>query len=48
MQDEYDENQDDPAKMSDEELFFHHVIQEDHDLMTIDILLSNAFSQVKD
>lgn len=48
MRNEYDENQDDPAEVSDEQLFFDHVIQEDHDLMTIDILLSNAFSQIKD
>lgn len=47
MQNDYTDNQVDP-EMSDEDLFFHHVIQEEHDLMTVDILLSNAFSQTQD
>ncbi len=48
MQDKYNESEDDLSETGDEELFFNHVIQEDHELMTIDILLSHALSQVKD
>ena len=48
MQNDYDESRGDLSDLSDDEMFFNHVVQEDHDLITIDVLLNKALSQVSD
>lgn len=32
--------------LPDDELYFQHVIQDDHELLAIDMMLSNALSEV--
>lgn len=49
MQHDYDETSDDHlTDLTDDEMYLHHVIQEDHELLAVDIMLSNALSQVND
>ena len=45
MQQEYTDVDED---LSDDELYFQHVIQDNHELQAVDMMLSNALSQVKD
>ena len=48
MQNDYTESQGDLSDLSNDDMFFNHVIQEDHDLITIDVILNNALSQVRE
>jgi hypothetical protein len=45
MQQEYDEISGDVPELTDDELFFRHVIGEDHELLAVDMMLRNALSQ---
>jgi hypothetical protein len=33
------------SELSDDDLYFNHVIQEDHELLALDMMLRNALSQ---
>ena len=48
MQHEYDEVNGDVPNLSDDEQYFQHVIQDNHELLAVDMMLSNAFSPVED
>jgi len=48
MQQEYDEITGDVSELSDDEMYFQHVVQEDHELLAIDMMLKNAFAPVED
>lgn len=48
MQNEYDEQGGDLSDLPDDDLYFQHVIQGDHELQAVDMMLSNALSQVND
>jgi len=45
MQDDYTENGD-LTDLSDDEMYFRHVIQDDHELLAVDLMLSNALAAV--
>lgn len=47
MDDEYHE-MDELHALSDDEMYFRHVIQDDYELLAMDMMLSNALSQVSD
>ncbi len=42
MQHEYTDPGEDISGLSDEELYFRHVIGEDHELLAMDLMLSSA------
>ena len=48
MQQAYDEMTGDISELSDDEMYFHHVIQGDHELLALDMILRNAVSPVND
>ncbi len=48
MQHEYDEVTADQADLSDDELYFRHVVGDDHELLAMDMMLANAFAPVED
>lgn len=49
MQQEYEEKSEDHiAGLSDDDLYFQHVIQEDHELLAMDMMLKNALSEISD
>jgi hypothetical protein len=48
MQQEYDEITGDLSDLSDDEMYFRHVVQEDHELLAVDMMLSNALSRVEE
>lgn len=45
MKDTYDESMSDETDLDEDALFREHVIGEDHDLLALDNLLKDAFSQ---
>lgn len=45
MQQEYNEISGDVSDLSDDEMYLHHVIGDDHELLAVDMMLSNALSQ---
>lgn len=44
MQQPYDTPTDEAPDLNEDDLYFQHVIQEDHELMAVDLMLKNAFS----
>ena len=52
MQHDYDETSEDHltdlTDLSDDEIYFGHVIQDDHELLAVDMMLKNALSQVSE
>ncbi|MDR0953836.1 MAG: hypothetical protein LBM20_00425 [Rikenellaceae bacterium] len=48
MEHDYDEMSGEVPDLSDDDLYFQHVIQDDHELLAMDMMLSNALSQIND
>lgn len=48
MDDEYHDEMEELHALTDDELYFRHVIQDDHELIAVDMILSNALSRISD
>ncbi len=48
MQHEYEELSGEGPELSDDEMYFRHVIGDDHELLAMDMILANAFSPAED
>ncbi len=45
MQQQYtDDTTGELSELSEDDLYFHHVIQDDHELLAVDMMLRNALS----